>query len=433
MAEQEWTALPEPVRARMAELAAAAVGELPPVDVPAGLRRLARFTPSKRARLGSRQLVAELRCSAAFRASVLAWWQRTHPDELTGPDADPVTSAAGAVLADAPDAAGLVAEVAERADLAAMRVERDNALARVDKLTAELERLRAELTEARSALRDVGAARDDELDRLRRRFREQGSRLREAEDGRGAAERELAALRDTADERLASAHAERDRAHERAVAERTRAARATDEATGARDAAREARRADRVRLALLMDTLAGAVDGLRGELAMGPDGIVAGPRPAELVTGASAPSRAGRRVPDEATLDRVLRLPSVHLVVDGYNVTKTAYPELPLFDQRARLLGSLGVLAARTAAEVTVVFDGASVVAGPTRQPRGVRVLFSDPGVPADDVIVELVSAEPPGRPVVVASSDRAVTDATRARGAHSLASAILVGRLARG
>jgi predicted RNA-binding protein with PIN domain len=41
--------------------------------------------------------------------------------------------------------------------------------------------------------------------------------------------------------------------------------------------------------------------------------------------------------------------------------------------------------------------------------PRGVRVLFSPYGVIADDVIRDLVAAEPQGRGVVVASSDQAV------------------------
>jgi predicted RNA-binding protein with PIN domain len=123
----------------------------------------------------------------------------------------------------------------------------------------------------------------------------------------------------------------------------------------------------------------------------------------------------------------------VHLIVDGYNVSKTGYPELTLFDQRTRLVGALGVVAARTGAEITVVFDGAAVASGPGRQPRGVRVLFSDPGVSADDVIRELVASEPPGRPVVVASSDRAVADSVHRAGAHPLASSVLLDLLARG
>lgn len=66
---------------------------------------------------------------------------------------------------------------------------------------------------------------------------------------------------------------------------------------------------------------------------------------------------------DPAILDQLLALPQAHLVVDGYNVTKTGYPTMPLEKQRLRLLGSLSQLAAQTGAEVTCVFDGAELAA----------------------------------------------------------------------
>ncbi|MDQ2710376.1 MAG: NYN domain-containing protein, partial [Actinomycetota bacterium] len=196
----------------------------------------------------------------------------------------------------------------------------------------------------------------------------------------------------------------------------------------AREVASLARRADRVRLELLVETLSGAVDGLRRELSLG----AGGPRPADLVAGASARGEGGSPLVDTAGLDRVLALPGAHLIVDGYNVSKAGYPDLTLFDQRTRLIGRLGVLAARTGAEVTCVFDGAAVQAGPDRRPRGVRVLFSDAGVAADDVIRSLVAAEPSGRPLVVASSDREVADGVRRYGAHPVPSAVLLERLGR-
>ncbi|MEN3303346.1 MAG: hypothetical protein V7633_5404, partial [Pseudonocardia sp.] len=59
----DWDVLPDPVRARLAEVASAALGGMPATDVPAGLRRFSRFTPAKRARLGGAALVAELRDS----------------------------------------------------------------------------------------------------------------------------------------------------------------------------------------------------------------------------------------------------------------------------------------------------------------------------------------------------------------------------------
>ncbi|CAM5716675.1 NYN domain-containing protein [Streptomyces violaceorubidus] len=66
---------------------------------------------------------------------------------------------------------------------------------------------------------------------------------------------------------------------------------------------------------------------------------------------------------DPAILDQLLALPQAHLVVDGYNVTKTGYPQMPLEKQRLRLLGQLSQLAAQTGAEMTCVFDGAELVA----------------------------------------------------------------------
>jgi len=92
-----------------------------------------------------------------------------------------------------------------------------------------------------------------------------------------------------------------------------------------------------VRLELLVDTLAGAVAGLRRELALGGGG----PRPADLVGGSARRAGAGQGY-RRGRAGRLLALPSVHLIVDGYNVSKTGYPELTLFDQRNRLVGRWG-------------------------------------------------------------------------------------------
>ena len=64
---------------------------------------------------------------------------------------------------------------------------------------------------------------------------------------------------------------------------------------------------------------------------------------------------------DPQLLDQLLAIPNLHLIVDGYNVTKTGYPSLTLADQRARLLTGLGGLAVQAKAEVTCVFDGAEL------------------------------------------------------------------------
>ncbi|MGO2739887.1 MAG: NYN domain-containing protein, partial [Cellulosimicrobium funkei] len=142
------------------------------------------------------------------------------------------------------------------------------------------------------------------------------------------------------------------------------------------------------------------------------------------------PGSRGRAADDPALVDDLLSVPRTHLVVDGYNVTKTGYGELSLADQRDRLLsGLLRVAAAGT--EVTVCFDGADGGPRPVHAPRGVRVLFSS-GEIADDLIRRLVAAEPPGRPVVVVTSDRAVADDVQAMGAACVPAHALLARLAR-
>ncbi|MGH3564490.1 MAG: NYN domain-containing protein [Pseudonocardia sp.] len=435
----DWNRLPDPLVARMAEVAAVAVGGMPEADVPVPLRRLARFAPAKRAKLGTPALVAELRCSTAFRAAVVAWWDHHRPGELHPGADDPLAAAAAAVLVEDATAGEAVRVAARRGEAGELRAERDAALARVDKLNAELERLRGELAQARSQARSADDQRDAEYQKLRRRVSEQGARLRTAADARAAADQIAAELRRSAEQALTAAHAERDRERGRAEAMRLRADRAVAEVTAARQAVREARQADEVRLGLLIDTLGGAVAGLRRELALGGGG----PRPADLVAGirpgdpglsgsSGSSGLSGLSSDGLAALDALLTIPSVHLIVDGYNVSKTGYPDLPLADQRTRLVGQLAALAARTGVEITVVFDGAGVVTAPTRGSRGVRVLFSDRGVLADDVIRALVAAEPEGRPVLVATSDRAVVTSVRRRGAHALPSTVLLARLVR-
>ena len=73
---------------------------------------------------------------------------------------------------------------------------------------------------------------------------------------------------------------------------------------------------------------------------------------------------------------------------------------------------------ARTGAETTVVFDAANLTSRPVvAAPRGVKVVFSPPGVIADDVIRDLVAAEPSGRTVVVVTDDQEVIRDARAAG----------------
>lgn len=426
----DWDALPEVVRQRLAELAAGAVTGIPGSDMPAAVRPVARFAPAKRARRGGPVLLAGLRDSATFRAAVTEWARANRPGALDAAAADPAAAAAAAVLLGAPGAEEQLAEVTRRESDAQLRAERDAALAKVARLTAENQRLRDDLEAATAAAQRAGAAGEAEASRLRSRLREQGVRLRQAQDRAQEVARDRDGVLAEAQRELAAAQEQCARERERAELASRRAERAAADVETARQALREARAADEVRLALLVDTVAGAVGGLRRELALGEHTASSGPRPAELVSGGAPPELIAGRAADPATLDRLLALPTVHVVVDGYNVTKTGYPDLTLSDQRDRLTGQLSALAARTGAEITVVFDGAAVVAVPVTTSRGVRVLFSAPGVLADDVIRDLVAAEPQGRPVVVVTSDRAVAESVRRCGAHPVPSAVLLTRL---
>ncbi len=427
--------LPEPVRQRVVAVAAEHVGALAPEDVPAPLRAVARFTPGKRARLGALALAAALETDD-FREQVAERVRAAQP-ELTDaleqgrtlPAAAPEDVAAAAYLF---RSAGWQEHLARVAELEADRAERAAGAERVDverRLTEQLAAARAAARNEVERVRTDLAAAQQEVTALRRRVRELGDRAGRAEAAQRAAERVLQAERVRLERERGEAEEQR-----REVADRL--AEADRAVAAARSAAREGRQTDELRLRVLLDALLGAAGGLRRELALPP---LAG-RPADAVVpryapGAPpAPPPRGREPDDPALLDALLGAPLVHLLVDGYNVTKAGFGELSLEAQRTRLLSGLGALAARTRAEVTVVFDGGervTPIAAPA--PRGVRLLFSRDGETADDVLRHLVRFEPAGRPLVVVSSDREVADDVRDAGAHAVPSAALLRLLARG
>ncbi|MEU0766029.1 MULTISPECIES: NYN domain-containing protein [Streptomyces] len=426
--------LPDGVRRKVVQIVADGFGGLTVVELPAQLRQYARFTPSRRAKFAGNAMAAALETDPLFRQRIGEKLREAEP-ELTGaldsgsppPAADPLDVAAAAYVLRPPGWVKLVTAAGEEA-------QRADAERADEETRAELERLRAELDRAREHTRaeterlrvELDAAKK-ETDSLHRKLR---SALADVKRGEAALRKlrgEMEAVRAEGQAQVSAAESETRRLKAR-LGETEAALEA------ARRAAREGRSVEDMRVRLLLDTVLDAAQGLRRELALPPVSV----RPAETVDavepGRMTPKDIAARAlseDDPAVLDQLLALPQAHLVVDGYNVTKTGYPQMPLEKQRLRLLGQLAQLAAQTGAEVTCVFDGAELAAPVLlAPPRGVRVLFSKPGVTADELIRQLVRAEPPGRPVIVASTDREVADGVARAGARPVASAVLLKRL---
>ncbi len=127
-----------------------------------------------------------------------------------------------------------------------------------------------------------------------------------------------------------------------------------------------------------------------------------------------------------ASAEHLFRVQSVRVIVDGYNVAKTAWPQLQLIEQRECCIKLLEDLVRRLATEIRVVFDGAEVV-GASAGRRLVGVQFSPAGVTADAVICDAVRALPTSAPVVVVTNDQEIIVAVRAMGANVVATDTLL------
>jgi predicted RNA-binding protein with PIN domain len=381
-------------------------------------------------------LAAVLETDPAFLAQVAEVARGASPELADGleagrvpPAADPVEVAALAYVLRVPGWRDRIAEAASAADAAA---------AASTEVQQEVTRLREQLEATRAQARAALEAQRAEATRFQSEARSLRTAVADARRAAAAAESARSAAVQAAEE--ATADAVRKVAAAESEVRRLRGGLAETERAleAARRDARSGRSAEDVRLRLLLDTLVESAHSLRRELALPP--VSLGERPGDAVVAGQAateeaPSPAPRALaPDDpAVLDALLELPQVHLVVDGYNVTKTGYGTLPLQAQRSRLVTGLAALASRTRAEVTCVFDGADLDAPvPGARTRNVRVVFSEAGTTADVVVRRMVRAEPRGRPVVVVSSDREVVEGVRASGAYAVPSSALLQRLER-
>ncbi|MEU6450286.1 NYN domain-containing protein [Streptomyces sp. NPDC046979] len=426
--------LPDGVRRRVVQIVSDGFGGLTLAELPAQLRQYARFAPNRRAKFAGNAMAAAVESDPLFRQRIGEKFRDAQP-ELAGaleagsppPAADPLDVAAAAYVLRPHGWVKLVTAAGEEAQRADAERADEESRAELERLHEELARAREHTRTETERLRAELESAKKETEALHRKLRSALSDVKRGEAALRKVQAEMDTVRTEGHTQVSAAESESRRL-------KTRLAEAEAALEATRKAAREGRSVEDMRVRLLLDTLLDATQGLRRELALPPVSV----RPAETVDavepGRMTPKDIAARAlseNDPAILDQLLALPQAHLVVDGYNVTKTGYPQMPLEKQRLRLLGQLSQLAAQTGAEMTCVFDGAELAAPVLlAPPRGVRVLFSKPGVTADELIRQLVRAEPPGRPVIVVSTDREVADGVARAGARPVASVVLLKRL---
>ena len=282
---------------------------------------------------------------------------------------------------------------------------------KVTDLEAQLERERAKVRKVR-----------DELKAAKEAARAAAAQDRQAQAGSAAelkdARRRVAAAEKKAVEERAAA----DKAQLALERDRRKTRRAGEKAAGERDDARaelkKARRVIRELKARVRELEEGASKARRP----------ARPKPAPESVRDRTPLSAPKGLFDEApeSLAAWLQEAEVRLLVDGYNVSKSAgaYGDLDLATQRERVLDGVARLARRNNVQATVVFDGSEVPPGTSRKKRGlVKVEYSRPDETADDHLVSLLERWP-NVPVILVTSDKELQERAAARGATIASSA---------
>jgi hypothetical protein len=118
------------------------------------------------------------------------------------------------------------------------------------------------------------------------------------------------------------------------------------------------------------------------------------------------------------------------VLIDGYNVAMLGWPKLGLEAQRSALIDAVENLQRRFGTDATIDFDGAEVVGAHSGRRRTARVMFSPPGVIADDVIRSEIDRLPADRHVVVVTNDAEVVRDARNAGCNVVSSNALLALL---
>lgn len=439
-------AVPDLLLLPLIEVAADVLKGLEAVDVPASLRQLHGF--DRRGLLagpGPRQLRRALLNDTAFGARVVERFV-TRPEVAAVLEAFSVESAptAAADAASRGDVAlfasalwaarpigyafGLGIAVVIDAQLRDRRRDTDEGKT-LQQERAAVEEARRRSEAARMEAEAAAARAEQELqkERTARRTRED-----EAIAAAGAAQRHADALRTELDQSRAVAEEQQNvatRASQRArsLEDDLRKLRADTRELRARaesPASRLANRDERVlsdaataarQLSVSLDALQRRVrDSATAEL---PEADILLPRESAPTRRAAPRLPGGLVAESQAGLEAMLATPDVVLIVDGYNIAHRAWADASAADQRERLGIAATALCRRLGCEVVLVFDGDGS-GRPALRRGGVRVLFSDSGEEADEVVVREVEARPRRIPVVVASSDAWVKDHCAEQGA---------------
>jgi len=380
--------LPPDVRAALVEALGAYLASSATLDLPKNLRRLQGFRPRALARHGDELL--RLLEDETQRKLVL---QALDDGELRTSKRN--ENLLRIALDRAEGWESQLAALSELSDEAKEHTGRD--------VEDELDRERRKTKDAREEARRAKASARAELARSARKVEELERNLAttRSELKKARAELETAA---TETNRTTGALERRER----------RALREAEKARAARDESRAESKSLRKEITRLTRELADA------NVASRPRRTPSVGRPREPATRTPMGVPKGLLAESRETLDLWLKEPHVSLLIDGYNVSKTAggFGDLSLEHQRNRLVDEIDRLARMRRVPSTIVFDGALIEpVAVRRKRRTVVVAYSRPPEIADDHLVALLR-EHSNHPVIVVTNDRELQAKSVALGA---------------